>query len=195
MNGTTVFFDLETGGVEDRHPNIQIAAVAVRGWEEVASWERKLVFDVDECDPEALALNGYDAEKWAEAVHEAQAMREFDAFLRRYGDLSLLSKKGRRYTTCRMAGHNVTAFDLPRVRRAMDGAGLKWWGGCWWYPLDTYGRALWHFLERGLEAPVNYQLQTLAAHLLIPPTGAAHEALADVRLCVQVAKAMMEYRG
>lgn len=193
MNGTTVFFDLETGGVESHHPNIQIAAVAVKGWKEVEAFERKIRFEPSKCDPEALMLNGFREADWREqAVPERDAMVAFDEFCWRHGDMRLVSgKTGRPYTMARLAGHNVAAFDVPRLRAAMERAGVGFMRGCWWYPLDTLQRALWHFTERGLQPPENYKLQTLAQHLGIPAQGAAHEALADVRLSVLVAKSIL----
>ena len=57
MKGTTVFFDFESGGTEPEHPNIQLAAIAVRGWKEVDAFERKIDFIESDCDPAAIALN------------------------------------------------------------------------------------------------------------------------------------------
>lgn len=191
MRGTTIFFDLETGGTDDRHPNIQIAAIAVRDWQEVDAFESKIAFDPRACDPEALRINGYRAEDWAGAVSERAAMTAFDAFCGRYGDLQLVSARtGRPYTMARLAGHNVTAFDVPRLRAACDRAGIRFMRGCWWYPLDSYQRAIWHFAERGLPEPENFKLQTLARHFGIPAQGAEHEALADVRLTVRLAECL-----
>ncbi len=191
MKGTTLYFDLETGGVEDYHPNIQIAAVAVRDWKEVGEFERKIQFDVNKCDPAALRLNGYTPAAWEDAVTEGDAMRAFDAFCLKHGDLRLVSARtGRPYTMARLAGHNVVSFDVPRVRAAMERAGVKFWKGCWWYPLDTYQRTLWHYEESGLEGPDDYKLQTIARFLDIPPQGPAHDALADVRLCVKIARSL-----
>ena len=193
MRPTTVFFDLETGGLEKDHPIIQLAAVAVRDWKELAFFERKIKFDAAKCDPKALTLNGFDPEAWtAEARPEAEVMRSFNGFLEEFSDLTLLSKKsGRPYTIARLAGHNIQEFDVPHLRRAMDRAGVSFMKGCWWYPLDSYQRALWYFAERPTEpAPVDYKVQTLAKHFGIPPQGAEHEALADVRLSALVAMAL-----
>lgn len=191
MKGTTIFFDLETGGVEDAHPNIQIAAVAVRDWKEVEAFERKIQFNPVLCDPAALQLNGYAPSKWAQAVTEPDAFRAFDAFCARHGDLELVSARtGRPYTVARLAGHNVTSFDIPRLRSAMARAGVKFMRACWFYPLDTYQRAVWHFAEREMPTPENFQLQTLARHFGIPAQGAEHEALADVRLTVRLAECL-----
>lgn len=193
MKGTTVFFDLETGGVEERHPTIQVAAAAVRKWKVVETFERKIRFNVDACDPEALRLNGYVPIAWSASIPEAQAMREFDAFCNAHADLRLVSKRtGRPYTVARLAGHNVVTFDVPRVRAGMDRAGVAFWKACWWYPLDTYQRALWHYTENGLALPEDFTLQGLAKSLGLPAQGAEHEALADVLLCVRLAEALCE---
>ena len=59
-----MFFDLETGGLDDRHPTIQIAAIATEAFVEVASFEAKISFDPKCADPAALAMNHYDARVW-----------------------------------------------------------------------------------------------------------------------------------
>ena len=194
MKLATVVFDLETGGLLDEHPNIQLAAVAVRSWKVVDTFERKIHFDVSKCDPAALRLNGYDELEWAKhGAHEADVCQSFKRFLETYADLTLTSTRtGRPYRAARMAGHNVVAFDVPRLRAMMDRAEIGFWPGCWWYPLDTYQLALWHFATHPeLSAPQNFTLQELASHLDIPVEGAAHEALADVRLTVRIAQAIV----
>jgi DNA polymerase III epsilon subunit-like protein len=70
-----------------------------------------------------------------------------------------------------------------------DDSGDGYIPACWWYPLDTYQRAIWHFAERGLAAPENYRLPTLAAHFGLDPEG-AHDALTDVRLSAGIAQAI-----
>ena len=106
--------------------------------------------------------------------------------------MTAISKKsGRPYETARMAGHNIVAFDIPRLRKMMDDAQVGFWPGCWFWPLDTYQRAIWHFQERGIPPPDNYQLQTLASHFDIPRQGAEHEALADVRLTAKLAQVLV----
>ena len=193
LTGTTVYFDLETGGVEEHHPNIQIAAIAVRDGTEIDAFERKIRFDESAADPEALAMNHYDPAVWAaKAVTEDSAVRAFSGFCRDHADLVLTSKRtGRPYTVARLAGHNVVSFDIPRLRRMFDSSGDGYIPACWWYPLDTYQRAIWYFAERGLAAPENYRLSVLAAHFGLDTEG-AHDALADVRLAAGVAQAIAE---
>lgn len=188
MKGTTVFFDFETGGVEPARPNIQLAAVAVRDWREIEAFEVKIAFNVADCDPDALRIVGYTPERWVNAESEAAAAVRFREFLQRHADLRLVSKGGKPYTTARLAGHNAATFDCPRLRSMMDRhlAGA-FWPGCWWYPLDTYQRAIWYCVENGLEQPKSFQLQDLAAHFGLP-VASAHEALSDVRTCVALAR-------
>lgn len=187
MNGTTIFFDFETGGTEPHHPNIQLAAIAVRDWKEVDCFEQKIAFDMTNCDSEALRINGYTLKNWKNAKPEQDVASAFVSFLQGNADLSLISQRtGNPYMVARLAGHNILTFDIPRLRKMLDSRGF--WPGCWWYPLDTYQRAIWHFTEQGLPMPKNFQLQTLASHFGIGSQGTAHEALADVRLCALVAE-------
>ena len=193
MKGTTVYFDLETGGIEERHPNIQIAAIAVRDGKETDAIEHKIHFDEAAADPEALVINHYDAAVWAaQAVTLDTAVRAFSGFCREHADLELISQRtGRPYSVARLAGHNVVSFDIPRLRRMFDATGDGYIPACWWYPLDTYQRAIWYFAERDVPAPENYRLPTLAAHFGLDAAG-AHDALADVRLAAGIARVIAE---
>lgn len=190
MKETMVFFDLETGGTEPNHPDIQLAAVAVRDWKEVAVFERKIMFDPATCDPKALEINHYTPEAWANALPSVTVARDFRAFLQDHADTRLISKTGNPYYTARLAGHNVASFDCPRLRTFMDnGLSGKFWPGCWWYPIDTYPLAIWYCVTNGIRTQ-DYQLHTLAKFFGIEVQGEAHEALADVRVAVRLARFM-----
>ncbi len=187
---TTVVFDLETGGVEAKHPDIQLAAVAVRGWEEIDTFERKLQFSVDSCDPEALEINSYDPAVWErEALPEARVVAQFAQWMRRHAVIHKVSKRGNPYSVARLAGHNVARFDAPRLLAMFKRHGAFLAADAF-RPLDTLQLALWHFAGREDE-PENYKLGTLATALGIATDG-AHDALADVRMTVQLAKAICE---
>jgi DNA polymerase III epsilon subunit-like protein len=190
----TVYLDLETGGVRPEHPIIQIAAVAIDNatWQEVDAIEMKLGFDPSQADPEALRLNHYDTAVWhAEAVIPSQARLQFARFLERHKTIQLISKRtGNPYRVAQLAGHNAASFDGPRLQKFFRDAGA-------FLPadprvLDTLQRALWWFQERRLR-PADYRLNTLCAYFGIPirPEG-AHEALADVRLTVELARHLGE---
>lgn len=192
------FFDLETGGTEDRHPTIQIAAVAVNiaqpDWPIVEEFERKVMFDPEVCDPEALKLNHYNPDVWEkEEVLPSRVRIEFGAFLKRHATLQLTSAKGNDYVTAKIAGHNIIRFDLPRLDR-LFGPGFKPYA--WWRALDTIALASWifdgHLAGNSQSYPKNLQLGTLCEFFDIKTEG-AHDALADVHLTIKLTKALLEY--
>jgi hypothetical protein len=190
---TVIYFDLETAGVEDYRPDIQIAAVAVdSNWNELASIEMKLQFDAALADPEALKINHYDAAAWrAEAVRPAVAINRFANFLEPFKELPRISKRPpyRRYNVAQLAGHNAATFDGPRLKAWYTKAGL--FLGADPRVLDTMQLAMWWFHQRG-EEPENYKLGTLCNHFGIPVGEEAHDALADTRLTVQLARAIQQ---
>lgn len=192
-----VFLDLETGGVEPERPNIQLAAVAMSDKldAEVGVFEQKIQFDEAAASPEALRINCYDPAVWKEnAVGEMVAAGTFASFLREHATVEMISKAGKPYRIARLAGHNVASFDCPRLVAMFKRYDL-FLPGTAYQPLDTYQRALWYFAERRctsdqpLNQPANMKLATLAEWFGVVSYG-AHDALADVRMCVAIARAM-----
>jgi len=185
---TTVFFDFETGGVQDHHPNIQLAAVAVDSqWNELATFERKIQFNEADAEPEALKINHYDAEVWKAALPESKVVAEFAAFLKPFCCVEKTSKRGTPYYVARIAGHNAATFDGPRLRRMFADAGQ-------FLPTDlhvrdTLQRALWWFDQKGEECK-SFRLTELCKYFGVPVDDTAHDALTDVRLSIAIAKAM-----
>ncbi len=191
MKSTTVFMDLETGGVEDCHPDIQIAAIAVLGWEELATFERKIRFDASAADPEALAMNSYDAQLWKDhAIAESVVVPQFVRFLKNFLNVPFTSQAGNQFYSARFAGHNAQTFDGPRIGRMFKRNGDAFCPGTWFQPLDTCQLALWHFSQQE-KRPKNYKLGTLCEFFGISTEG-AHDALTDVRLTVQLARRLLE---
>lgn len=183
-----VFFDLETGGVEDHHPNIQIAAIAVdRKWNELSSFEQKISFDEAAADPEALRINSYEPELWRTARPEGVVMQEFCRWLEGFRSVEKVSARtGRPYRVARLAGHNVARFDHPRLLTACQKNDL-FLPACF-YVLDTFQLAAWYF--DGLdEWPENLRLGTLCGHFGIQ-TAELHDAMADVRANIELAKVL-----
>ena len=191
MTGPIVGLDIETGGIEATRPIIQIAAVAVRGGKEVETLERKIRFRVEDADPEALRLNHYSAEAWANAVPEAQAMRDLAALLDRHRSVHLVSKRtGKPYTVARVLAHNAS-FDLDRVAAAFKRHGL-FFAIDFRSALDTRYGAVWFFEAHPHERqPTDFKLKTLAECFGIPTEG-AHDALVDVRLSIALARRLLE---
>jgi DNA polymerase III epsilon subunit-like protein len=184
----SVYFDIETSGLTDAHPEIELAAVAIdeKTWVELAVFEAKLQFDEKLADPEALKLNHYDRAIWKrEAVPVAEAAVRFSLFLQPFRCIQMVSKRtGNPYSVAKLVSHNA-AFDAPRLKRMFQAQFLA---------ADprvrcTLQRALWWFDERGVE-PANYQLATLAKYFGIPVPEGVHGALADARLAVAVSRAM-----
>lgn len=181
---TTVYFDYETGGIEPHHPNISLAAVAMRDGIEIDSLHFRIQFDESLAQPEALAINHYDKALWeAEAISEQVATKRFADFLSRYKSLTLTSARtGRPYNVARLAGYNSASFDGPRANAMFDRHGM--------FPpfrrptLDVLQLVLQHFDANGISL-VNNKLSTVAEFFGIP-TDNAHDALADCRMTAAI---------
>lgn len=181
-----IYFDLETGGLRDDQPDIQLAAVAVApDGREMEVFQRRIQFDEAKADPEALKINHYDADLWAkEAVPEAQALAEFSAFMNRYRSIEMVSKRtGQPYSVARLAGYNAATFDGPRLKRMFERH--RAFMPAHPQTLCVYQRAIWWFLERGLSLN-NMKLGTVCGHFGIALPD-AHDALADVKATAKLA--------
>ncbi|MCC7419839.1 MAG: 3'-5' exonuclease [Planctomycetaceae bacterium] len=181
-----VIFDTETGGLLPTHPTIQIAAIAVdANWSEIDRFERKIRFAEQSADAGALAMNHFNPEVWErEAVTPQDAIDAFASFMKAHADCQKISKRtGTVYTVCRLGGHNVSTFDLPRIE-----AGFKRLGK--FFPadfraLDTL--QLWRWLSHVRpDLPESGKLTDIAAYYSID-VGDAHDALADCRLSAAIA--------
>lgn len=191
MTGRAVYFDLETGGLEPAHPDIQLAAIAVdeQTGAELETFETKIEFDPALADPKALELNHYRAEDWAGAKTPFRAVGALRSLLDRHATLSLISgRTGKPFKVAKLCGHNAATFDGPRLKALFVRHGF-------FPPWDprvrcTMQRALWWFDERPeLAPPENYRLETLCRYFGIPIAD-THEALADVRLTIALARAL-----
>lgn len=189
----TVYFDLETGGLEPgRFPVIQFAAVVVNEkWEELEALEMKIAFRPGDCDPSALAVNGYTAEAWANAERETVAMDKIDALMRKYADVQKISAKGKPWSVARVAAHNAT-FDCEHIRAWFKKHGRFLVAGTY-EPLDTLALARWYSSNHP-SPPENHKLETLCRWLDVPLLQ-AHDAMADIRATVGVAKVLCERMG
>lgn len=188
----TVYVDLETDSLREDCQVIQLAAVAVdQDYAELAAFERKLFFDIEKAEPEALLINGYSDDVWKrEAVNPAQACKEFALFIEPYRQIEIISKAGKPYNVARLVAHNAP-FDQPRLFRLFKETGV-------FLAADirvrcTLQLALWELDKRQAEKylPANYRLETLCRYFGIPWED-AHSALSDCRMAVQLAKALQE---
>lgn len=181
-----VYFDTETGGVLPTHPTIQLAAVAVEDGVELSGFTQNIAFNLQDCDEEALALNHFTPQAWADAVSPAVTAARFAQWLRPFQSVTLTSKRtGQPYTVARLAAYNAP-FDLPRLRELF---GTQFFP-CEFLVRDVLQFALFHFDRYG-HAPENFKLTTVARYFGIPTDG-AHGALADARMCAAVHRALRE---
>jgi len=191
-----VFFDLETAGLNpDKHPIIQIAAVAIDAeLNEVETIEIKVAFDEAQADPDALSSNHYDRERWEqEAVPAEEAAKQFARFLRRHATVDMVSKAGKPYYVAQLVAHNGERFDGPFIHAWYRK--LSMFCPARYMVLCTKQRALWLFDEdKSLTPPLNFKLGTLCEFFGVPlKPEEAHDALNDVRATVRLYRAMREH--
>lgn len=186
----TVYFDLETGGIEMRHPVIQLAAIAVDDTlNECGTFEQKIAFDPALCDPDALAVNHYTAEAWKEAVSPFSVAPLFSKWLQPFSSIEKISQRGKPYSLAKLAGFNSVTFDGPRLKALYAGTFFP----CSYQIRDVLQRAFWYFDERQ-HHPDDFKLTTLCKYFNIPTDG-AHDALTDVRLTIALARALRNADG
>jgi DNA polymerase III epsilon subunit-like protein len=191
--GALVFVDLETGGPNpNRHPIIQLAAIAVDG-ETLAALETiELKVRVDErrATKYALRKNSYSRKLWQEhALPEVEAARRLADFLKRHATYTELSRSGTEYRLAQLVAHNAT-WDMAFLQ-------------AWYQRLDvfcparrqalcTLQRCLWYFFENPSDVPQNFRLDTLCRHFGLTFAAAdAHDALGDVHATVALYKALV----
>ncbi len=188
------FTDIETAGLdEDKHPIIQIAAIAVDAHlHELETFEAKIRFDEAEADPGSLGKNRYRPELWyREAIEVGVAAEKFAMFLRRHATVDLFSADAKkRYQVAQLVAHNGERFDGPFLHAWYRRLGL--FCPARYMVLCTKQRALWLFDEdKSLTPPENFQLRTLCEYFGVPLTREnAHDAFYDVRATVQLYRAM-----
>jgi DNA polymerase III epsilon subunit-like protein len=182
----TIFFDLETGGVEDHNPNIQLAAIVISDdFVEIDAFEQKISFDPDLCSPEALTINHYDPRAWEKSISSIETAQRFAKWAKPYSTVEMISKRtGQPYFVGRLAGYNALTFDLPRLR-SMFGTGFFPFS---YHVRDVLQRAMWWFDENPVvEKPKSLKLADVCAFFDIEVNG-AHDALVDVRLTAALAR-------
>lgn len=192
----TVFFDLETGGLKVGDPIIQFAGVAVdEAFKELEVLELKIKVNERDCQPAALRVNGYTPERWKDAVPCGTAMMKICEFFERHADVQLKGKNPpfRPYTVAQVGGHNVSGFDIERLAFTCKANGQ-------FLPiqfnsaLDTLHGAIWYFrLRPHLPRPASFNLLALTQYFDLEH-GEAHEALADVRMSIELAKVFLSPR-
>jgi len=185
-----VFFDLETGGLDIKHPILQIAAVAAdASLRESERFECKVQFREEDADPEALEVNHYDREVWRrEALAPKDAVARFGEFLGRHRSLERVSSRtGGTYRVAQSAGWNSHGFDIDRLFHLFKMQNA-------FCPvdrmsLDVMHLAMWH-LRFPEERIKSMRLTEVAAHLGIH-VELAHDALGDVLATLAIARRLL----
>ncbi len=179
-----VVCDIETAGLAVTHDIIQIAAVVVstKDWSEKESFEVKLKFDEAKAEATALKVNGYTAEAWKDAVTPLVGLTRLSRLFERHRSATRTSKAGRPYTVAIGGGYNA-AFDSERIM--FQSRKLNIFQAVDPRFLDVMQLAFWKQL--GLES---YKLTSVAEHFKLSTEG-AHDALADVRITVEVLKRLL----
>jgi len=170
-----LFLDFETGGLSaTKHDFVEVACVRTdpSGKTVLGEYVAK-TFPKKPVDPEAAAINGYNAEKWA-----AEAVSAHDALI----NVLLMAKD------TMLVCHN-TPFDKAFLEAALADHSMRWPGS--YHSLDTVSLAM-PLLRAGLV--VNVKLVTMAAYFKIPYEN-AHSALADAHACRGVFLRLMEIYG
>jgi DNA polymerase III epsilon subunit-like protein len=105
--------DVETTGLDPaKHEIVEIGAILVNEeFDIIMQFERQVKPErIDDADPIALAINGYDPEKWHEAVSIKRALIDLLPFVE--GDTTI-------------AGWGVS-FDVSFLRQAYAAACIEW---------------------------------------------------------------------
>lgn len=187
--GTTIYFDFETGGILPEHPSTQIAAIAVcdKTGNELASFERKIAFDILKCDPEALRINHWAKKAWDGAPSPTKVALDFSKFLEPFKCVEMVSKRtGNAYFVAKAAGYNAVTFDWPRLKELFGSSFIP----ISYHVRDVMQRVIFWFDEHG-NAPSDFKLSTVCEHFGIETTG-AHDALVDVRLTAALYRKMCQ---
>jgi len=173
-----VFLDVETTGFDPiKHEIVELGAVIV---EPQGSYQNlKVLHELDikvkptrieDADPGALRVNGYDEAQWMFAHDLKEVMQELSA-----------KAKG-----CSIVAHNIS-FDWSFIQRAYDVTGVE--NTMHYQKLDTLSMA---FIKLRKDPDLsNLSLRALCEYFGVVNTN-AHTALADTRATVEVFKGLMK---
>jgi DNA polymerase III epsilon subunit family exonuclease len=174
------FIDVETTGLDpNRHEIIELGCVLARQvpmegkgsrLEFVEEFEYRILPEhLEDADPESLMINGFTAERWADAVPLEVAMEQFSEKVR----------------GASFVAHNVS-FDLAFVEKAFKRTGVK--NLMHYHKIDTISLAfaiLYHNPE-----VQKFSLRALCEYFGIQNKN-AHTALSDARATFELYKHLM----
>jgi DNA polymerase-3 subunit epsilon len=176
-NKKLAFVDIETTGFDvEKQEIIEIGVVIVSQKEGilgdvVEEWEVKIQPEkIENADPEALSINGYNEAEWMFAVNLKQAMETF----------------AEKTKDCVLVAHNV-AFDYSFLAKAFSTTGVE--DKMFYAKMDTISFAFAKLHK--LENSPRLSLGALCDYFGIE-NERAHTALADTRAMVEVYRKLLE---
>ena len=172
---------------------IQISAIAEGPSGEILGYfNRKVEFNPDLADEEALRINHYDESIWEkEAISREMLCRDLYAFLQPYRSLTRYSRLGKPYQVCQLVGYNSQVFDVPFLNNHFKEFGK--FLPCDLRSLDVMQLAMWQGYREQWNVD-NYKLATVGAYLGIEVPGNLHDAEADVRLTREIMHKLLDER-
>ena len=191
-----VWFDLETTGLSFAHDEIIQVAAVVTGGPPSFRVREKIEVKIKPSEAGVGRLNRliesgfntvWDAETWEKVWERHEGIQRVANFLKRYADVKVISKQGRPYMTCRVAGHNISKFDIPMLfaHGKRHNIFLPVNPIC----LDTFQLACANKILFG-EGPEKLTLEGLCQYYAIP-LGKLHDALADVNMNIEIARRLV----
>jgi DNA polymerase III epsilon subunit-like protein len=133
----------------------------------------------------------YDAAVWSElAVEPAEACQRFARFMNPFRSVEFISKRtGQPYTVARLIGHNAATFDGPRLQRLFKSHNM--FLGADPRIRCTCQAAMFWFDTHGIQPP-SFKLSDLCRWFGLPVDENTHDALADVRMTIQLAQRLRD---
>ncbi len=178
-NKNLAFIDIETTGFNfERHEIIEIGVVIVKQQDGIPGaiideFDIKITpTRLNEADPEALAINGYNEAAWMFAIDLSQAMKLF----------------AEKTKDCVMVAHNV-AFDYSFLAKAFAVTGVE--NQMFYAKIDTITYALARLSHK--PEVTRFSLGSLCEFYGIENEH-AHTALADARATLEVYRKLVEQK-
>lgn len=197
---TITVYDLETTRPNPVDPQIEIIqfAAATADSETLVlidgtAIDIKIKFDLEKADPESIKVNSYDPDIWAkQAIPQNEAAWKINAYFGGRKTWKRISRKGKFGTVCKLMGFNNASFDDVVLRRMLDANGIAWPAASLWptgtidvmhmaQSIDMLEGNAWSF----------YSLSDMCDRYGIDNED-AHDALADVKATLAVAKVYKE---
>jgi DNA polymerase III epsilon subunit-like protein len=196
MSKPYICYDTETDSTRKDAQIIQLAAIAIQSGEVLSTFNRKLKFDVNKADPDALKMNHYSAEAWAEAIEQDRCAWEFAKWLNGYKCIEKTAASGRKFKVAKGMGFNSQDFDKPLIQELFKKANPKDPKGLF-LPMDYKDLDVMHLSDWYLEffhdgpLPENRKLTTLVEFFDLEVKD-AHDALGDCYMTAALGRALLE---